>query len=46
MTKQEILKRISVLSDEIDANEEENRFMQAQIDVLYEEFEALGADEE
>ncbi|WP_276323014.1 hypothetical protein [Burkholderia cepacia] len=35
MTKDEMLARISVLSDEMDANDEENRTMQAEIDDLY-----------
>lgn len=34
-TKAEALERISVLSDEIDANELENRFNQQEIDMLY-----------
>lgn len=43
MTKQEKLERISLLADEIDANEEENRFMQEEIDKLYEEIDNESA---
>jgi pyrroloquinoline quinone (PQQ) biosynthesis protein C len=35
MTKEEIKERISLLSDEMDANDEENRMMQREIDKLY-----------
>jgi pyrroloquinoline quinone (PQQ) biosynthesis protein C len=45
MTKEEILQRINVLSNEIDANEEENRFMQTDIDSLYEQLDALRANQ-
>lgn len=40
MTKQEKLERINLLSGEIDANEEENRLMQAEITKLYAEIDA------
>ncbi|HEY0843395.1 hypothetical protein [Methylotenera sp.] len=40
-TKEEMLARINLLSDEIDANEEENRFMQTEIDGLYARIDAL-----
>ncbi|MBL0436821.1 hypothetical protein ACTG2K_22725 [Aeromonas caviae] len=39
MTKEQMLARISVLSEEIDANEEENMTMQAEIDALYKELD-------
>jgi pyrroloquinoline quinone (PQQ) biosynthesis protein C len=35
MTKEEIQARIDVLCDEMDANEEENRTMQSEVDQLY-----------
>jgi hypothetical protein len=35
MTKSEIEARISLLADEMDANDEENRWMQREIDGLY-----------
>lgn len=35
MTKDEALARIDLLSEEMDANEEENRMMQDEIDKLY-----------
>lgn len=35
MTKEEIESRIDLLADEMDANEEENRMMQREIDTLY-----------
>ena len=35
MTKEEMLARISELSDEIDANEQENMLMQDEINDLY-----------
>lgn len=35
MTKEEMLSRISELSDEIDANEQENMLMQDEINTLY-----------
>lgn len=40
MTKQEMLSRIKILSDEIDANEDENRFMRKEIDDLYAKIDA------
>lgn len=39
-TKHEKLDRINLLSSEIDANEEENRLMQAEITKLYAEIDA------
>jgi hypothetical protein len=42
LTKQQMLDRVSVLSDEIDANEEENRVMQAEINDLYRRLDTLG----
>lgn len=44
MTKEEMLARINLLSDEIDANEEENRAMQAEIDSLYARIDSLPAE--
>jgi len=41
LTKQQMLERINLLSSEIDENEEENRFMQTEIDVLYARIDAL-----
>lgn len=41
MTVAEIDARISVLSDEMDANEEENRMIQREIDELYKQRDAL-----
>jgi pyrroloquinoline quinone (PQQ) biosynthesis protein C len=35
VTKEEIKERISLLSDEMDANDEENRMMQREVDQLY-----------
>jgi hypothetical protein len=35
MTKEEIESRINLLCDEMDANEEENRMMQDELDNLY-----------
>lgn len=35
MTKQQLLDRISLLTGEIDANEEENRMMQEEVNQLY-----------
>jgi hypothetical protein len=35
MTKEEIESRIDLLCDEMDANEEENRMMQQEVDKLY-----------
>nr|WP_192963408.1 hypothetical protein [Pseudomonas fluorescens]CEK42233.1 hypothetical protein PQBR57_0280 [Pseudomonas fluorescens SBW25] len=41
MTKEKMLSNISQLSDEIDANEEENRAMQEQINKLYARIDAM-----
>lgn len=41
MTKEQMKTRINLLSDEMDANEEENRAMQAEIDSLYERIDAM-----
>lgn len=41
MTKEQMLSKISQLSGEIDANEEENRAMQEQIDQLYARIDAM-----
>ncbi|WP_155754055.1 hypothetical protein [Burkholderia vietnamiensis] len=41
LSKEQMLTRISVLSDEMDANEEENRTMQAEIDGLYARLDAM-----
>jgi FtsZ-binding cell division protein ZapB len=41
MTKQEALDRIELLSDEIDANEEENCMMEKEIESLYAMIEEL-----
>lgn len=41
-TKEELEERIRLLSDEMDANEEENRAMQAEIDALYAKIDAMG----
>lgn len=43
MTKEQMEARISVLSDEIDANEEENRAMNDEIERLYKQIDALTA---
>lgn len=43
MTREEIEARISLLSNEIDCNEEENRMMQEEIDQLYEKLDELEA---
>lgn len=42
MTKEQMEARISVLSEEIDANDEENRLMQSEIDDLYKRIDALN----
>lgn len=42
MSKQQMLARIRVLSDEMDANDEENRAMQDEIDVLYTKIDAAA----
>ncbi len=44
MTKQEILDRIRLLAGEIDANEEENRVMQEEINSLYAKIDAGDYD--
>jgi pyrroloquinoline quinone (PQQ) biosynthesis protein C len=41
VTKEEIEARIEALADEIDANEEENRMMQREIDILYEQLSQM-----
>ncbi|MEM0550440.1 MULTISPECIES: hypothetical protein [Aeromonas] len=41
MTKEQILAQINTLSDEIDANEEENRIMQDKIETLYLQLDKL-----
>jgi uncharacterized protein (DUF2267 family) len=40
VTKQEMLDRVRVLSDEMDGNDDENRAMQAEIDALYAKIDA------
>ena len=42
-TKQQMLDRVKLLSDEIDGNEEENRMMQDEINSLYAKIDALKA---
>jgi hypothetical protein len=44
MTKAEMQARISLLSDEMDHNEEENRDMQSEINGLYKKIDALPPD--
>lgn len=41
MTKEQIQARINILSSEIDANDEENQVMQAEITALYQKLDAL-----
>jgi pyrroloquinoline quinone (PQQ) biosynthesis protein C len=41
MTKDEIYAHIEALADEMDANEEENRMMQREIDILYEQLSQM-----
>lgn len=41
-TREQMEARISLLSDEMDANEEENRTMQAEINALYKQIDELG----
>jgi len=41
-TKEQMEERISLLSDEMDANDEENRMMQAEIDALYAKIDTLS----
>lgn len=43
MPEAQMLERIKLLSDEMDANEEENRAMQAEIDALYVKIDAAKA---
>ena len=43
MTEQDMKDRISSLGSEMDANEEENRFLQTEIDALYVKIDALKA---
>lgn len=45
MTRAEMEARIQVLSDEMDANDEENRAMQDEIDALYKKIDAMPPDE-
>ena len=40
MSEAQMLTRIKLLSDEMDANEEENRAMQSEIDTLYAKIDA------
>lgn len=40
MTEEQMKERINLLSSEIDANEEENRVMQAEITALYQKLDA------
>lgn len=40
-TKEQLLERVRLLSDEMDANEEENRAMQSEIDGLYAQIDAM-----
>ncbi|WP_304350829.1 hypothetical protein [Comamonas testosteroni] len=42
MTKEQMEARISLLSDEIDANDEENRMMNSEIEDLYKRIDALN----
>lgn len=44
-TKESITDRISMLSDEIDANEEENRSMQEEINKLYDKLDSFTIDD-
>lgn len=41
-TKEEMEERIRVLPDEMDANDDENRAMQAEIHTLYAKIDSLG----
>jgi pyrroloquinoline quinone (PQQ) biosynthesis protein C len=41
LTKEEIEARINVLSDEMAANDEENRAMQEEIDGLYKQLDSM-----
>ena len=40
MTEQQLLDRIKLLADEMEANDEENRAMQSEIDTLYAKIDA------
>lgn len=42
MTKQQMLDRARELSDEMDANDEENRMMQEELNELYKKLDAFG----
>jgi hypothetical protein len=42
ITKEQMRERIRLLASEINANEEENRDMQAEIDALYAKIDALA----
>jgi len=44
-TKAQLLDRVSMLSDEMDANDEENRAMQSEIDGLYAQIDAMKDDQ-
>lgn len=46
MTKEQILAQINTLSDDIDANEEENRIMQDKIEGLYLQLDKLEGQEQ
>lgn len=46
MTKQEILNRINLLEDEIQANEEENMTMEYELNYLYSSLQNGNYDEE
>ena len=41
VTKTQLLERVRLLSDEMGANDEENRAMQAEIDGLYAQIDAM-----
>lgn len=43
MTREQMLALISLLSKEMNANDEENRMMQAEIDSLYAKLDAMKA---
>lgn len=45
MSREQMRARISLLSGEIDANDEENRMMQAEIDSLYVKLDAMKAED-
>ena len=44
VTKAQLLERVRMLSDEMDANDEENRAMQAEIDGLYAQIDAMEGE--